>query len=63
VNAYKHFRKPKGKRTHGRLGIDKRITLKWLLKKQDKRMWSGFSSLSMGSSIALINTVMNLQVP
>jgi hypothetical protein len=36
------------------LGKDRRIILKWILKKYDVRMWTGFISLSTGCSMGLL---------
>jgi hypothetical protein len=42
-NAYKIIvRKPEWKRPLGRLGIDGRIILNWILRKVGVRVWTGF---------------------
>jgi hypothetical protein len=46
--------KPKGERPYGDLGTDERIILKWILKKQDGKIWIGFVWLRIGSSGRLL---------
>jgi hypothetical protein len=42
-NLYKILvRKPEGKKPHARSRMDEKITLKWILKKQDARVWTTF---------------------
>lgn len=55
---------PKWKRPHEELSIDGRSVLKFILKRQDVRVWNGFIWLTIGSHFpAVLNTVVNLQVP
>jgi hypothetical protein len=54
-NLYKVLEgKPEGKRPLGGLGTDGRIILKWILKKQDRRMWTGLIWLRIGTSGMLL---------
>jgi hypothetical protein len=36
------------------IGVDRRFLLKWILKKQGARMWTGFIWLRIGSSGGLL---------
>jgi hypothetical protein len=45
---------PKGKHHIEGLSVDGRIILKWILKKQDRRMWAGFTCLEIGVSVRLL---------
>jgi hypothetical protein len=48
---------PEGKDHLGDIGLDGVILLKWILKKQGRRLWTGFIWLRIGT------TVINLRVP
>jgi len=49
-NAYSIvIRKPERNRPRGRPRIDGRIILKWIIKKEDVRIWSGFYWLRIGT--------------
>ena len=41
--------KPEGKRPLGRLGVDGRITLRWIFRKWDVGVWTGSSWLRIGT--------------
>lgn len=51
------------RRTRANPDIDMRIILRCILKKWDGRTCTGFSWLKTGTSLAVVNTVMNGQVP
>jgi hypothetical protein len=44
-------------------GVDERIILKWIFRKWDVGVWTGFSWLRIDRWRALVNTVMNIRVP
>jgi hypothetical protein len=48
-NAYKIFLSLKGRDHLADLGVDERITLIWILKKQDVTVWAGFMWLRTGT--------------
>ena len=48
----------KGRDQKLNLGIDGRIVMKWILKKEDRRMWAGFIWLMTGTHG--VNMVSNL---
>jgi hypothetical protein len=53
--AYKALvRKPEGKRSLGNLGINGTIILKWIVKKYEASVWTGFIWLRIGTSCRLL---------
>jgi hypothetical protein len=53
----------KGRDHLGELGVDGRLTLKWILKEEGLKMWTGFISLRLGTSGALVFKVTKLRFP
>jgi hypothetical protein len=48
-----NIRKPAAKRAFGRLRVDRRIILKWILKKQGGRVWTEYIWLRIWSNSGL----------
>jgi len=40
-----------------------RVMFNWILKKQDERVWNGFTWPRMGTSSRLMNVITNIWVP
>ena len=48
----------------GDVGVDERVILGWIFRNRDVGVWTGSSWLGIGTrGWALVNVVMNLQVP
>jgi hypothetical protein len=49
------FSEPQKERDHlGKIGVDGRIILKWILEKYAGKLWTGFFWLRIGSSNGLL---------
>jgi hypothetical protein len=56
--------KPEGKRLQGRPKCRWLDTIKWIFGRLDRMLWAGLIWIRIGTSGgALVNVVMNLQVP
>jgi len=45
------------------LNLVGRVIFNWILKKQDERVWNGFTWSRIGTSSRLMNVIMNIWVP